>query len=419
MGESDDRSFKISSAIESALNVTIIFYGRDDRGQVMDLLNPQIIFTDGKVHPLIDYYDRRVLDMSWVPYKNFHSDDEAARLTMAYPLRADSLIIVTHNRGLRSPLEKIYNYYGFIIVISTVIIITMTFGIIYASKGDLTFASFEILRLLVNTGIKTRITTDKMRLYFVAIFLYFLIIHGTFSGRLAGFLTKVEYRKNVETLEDLKDPQYQQIFAEEHAKEFIKDPVILNKTEFEEGRCERQIKEFNAVACILSYGKLRRMILKYNLHRIKEPLISTQFYSHYMRRSLPLKERINKVLITLAHSGLSDKWALDEDKTDTLLIRRDQELLAVRYRAITYDDLKFAFVLLMAGLTLALISFIFELFINWITKIRRRLKTRRMRLAKKNLSLDYNYILSSRRHPHSKNIIKYSKSDITQGFKEP
>lgn len=92
------------------------------------------------------------------------------------------------------------------------------------------------------------------------IFLYFLVIQATFSGRLAAFLTKPEYRKNVETLEDLKDPRYETIYASLIAKEYITDPVLIGKTNFNNyWACENDIRT-KSIACIGSLGFSKRMI---------------------------------------------------------------------------------------------------------------------------------------------------------------
>lgn len=284
---------------------------------------------------------------------------------ITYPVMYTTIEMVTHKRALLTPLEKIYNYYGYLIVLATIIILLITFIVIYLTEGSISFAIFEVLRLLINAEILTRMSTTSSRLFFSVIFLYFLIIHGTFNGRLAEFLTRREYHKNVETLEDLKDPRYVQIYTYPLAEQFITDPILKAKTIFNSNKCPKKIENNSSVACINNYVSLLPAIHAYDLHRPKKPLL-TAYYSQLIRKNLPLASRINSIMIWLAHSGLSQKWTDDMIAEDTRGIKIIEARSLMYYRPITFDDLKFSLVMLAIGLISSTICFVFELFINWI-----------------------------------------------------
>lgn len=280
-----------------------------------------------------------------------------------------SMHIVTHHRGLLTPLEKIYNYYGSLIVISTLIILAVTFIVSYFSEGDIAFASFEVIRLLINTEIKTRMHTSRSRIFFSMIFLYFLIIHGTFSGRLAGFLTKAEYQKDPETLEDLKDPHYKLIYARPGIRFYVTDPVIKNKIIYTKFKCQDVIRNNHSVACIDTYNHLLPAINHFELHCSKKPVIGI-YYAFIMRKNWPLGTRFNNFVLQLEHSGISRRNSDEIFANDSLRIEIRKARALVHYRPIIFDDLKFSFVLLGVGLSCSLISFIIEILIRWTINVK-------------------------------------------------
>ncbi|CAG5092256.1 Protein of unknown function [Cotesia congregata] len=181
--------------------------------------------------------------------------------------------IVTHNRGLATPLEKMFEFYGWLIPVATLIILLIVLVVIYPSSSvndsKLSFAAFECLRLLIGNSIYTRMDTDKIRIFFSVIFFYFLAIQTTFSGQLAAFLTKPVYRKNVETLVDLEDPRYAKIYADESLYNYIELTPLYNNTLFGVNKCEEYIED-PSVACIDQQNYLTPLIATYNLHTPKK-----------------------------------------------------------------------------------------------------------------------------------------------------
>lgn len=175
----------------------------------------------------------------------------------------------------------------------------MVFVVVYLSNrteyySTLSFAIFECLRLLINNSIYTRMDTTKIRIFFFVIFLYFLIIQATFSGHLAAFLTKPEYRKNVKTLDDLKDPHYTVIYVSDSCKDYITDPLLLNKTIFKQGACHIDLNKL--IACIDDYNSLRDLVMKHKFHG-PDNVVSYHIVSLTMRSNWPLNDRVNNVVM--------------------------------------------------------------------------------------------------------------------------
>lgn len=95
-------------------------------------------------------------------------------LSLSYLIFYSDDVIITKNRGLLTPLEKMFDYYGWLIIISTFVILLITFFVIYFSnhrmKERLSFSFFECLRLLINSSLNTCMDSIKLRIVF---FLYF------------------------------------------------------------------------------------------------------------------------------------------------------------------------------------------------------------------------------------------------------
>ncbi|CAD6232590.1 GSCOCG00006965001-RA-CDS, partial [Cotesia congregata] len=308
----------------------------------------------------------RFCDLCFTPISPIEHEDNPdfyAYFRMSYPINFLYDVIVTHNRGLESPLEKMFKFYGWLTIIATTAIIWITFTVIYLSNSQnsskLSFAVFECLRILLSNSIYTRMNTAKIRIFFSVIFLYFLIIQATFSGHLAAFLTKPVYKKNVETLEDLKDPRYTKIYARKGTESYFDDPVPFNKTQFDiNADCVKYISD-KSVACVDYKNYLEYLIPDHNLYTPKKNLMS--IYSLLMMRgNWPLKDRVNNLVMSLHHSGIKDLWDRMDRRNLNKVLRKFQDNAENYNRPIEIGDVMFAFDLLGVGLFFAIICFIVE-----------------------------------------------------------
>ncbi|CAG5075178.1 Protein of unknown function [Cotesia congregata] len=214
--ECGNYSLWLMESLNISLNITIKF-SRSLRDENIVIMNQ----FDLLEHHLI---------LQPLPQSAFNGDFDD--VCISYPIQYFHDVIVTSNRGLMSPLEKMFEFYGWVTIIATIIILSVTFLVIYQSNNHrISFALLECLRLIIGYNLNTRINNDNMRVFFSVIFLYFLIIQATFSGHLATFLTKPVHRRNVETLDDLKDPHYQYIFLPRrlYDSDFIEDKLLIDK----------------------------------------------------------------------------------------------------------------------------------------------------------------------------------------------
>ncbi|XP_044592482.1 uncharacterized protein LOC123270472 [Cotesia glomerata] len=280
----------------------------------------------------------------------------------SYPFMTHQDVIVTHRLGLMTPLEKMFNFYGWLTIAATVVIISAAFLVIYLSNNlHLSFSIFNSLRLIINIGITSKMESTKSRIFFSMIFLYFLVIQATFSGHLAAFLTKPEYRKNVESLDDLKDSRYQVIYAHKSSEGYITDESLLSKTIFGKYHCNTDTIVNPRVACVVSYRTIRYLIAEFDLHQAKNPLVSS-FNFFLIRKNWRLKDRVNFLIARIVDSGLNfQKSNFSGSKIKRYFRQLKERLGPNYYRPVEFQDLFFIFVLLSVGLLVAILAFFGEL----------------------------------------------------------
>lgn len=355
-------------AVESSLNITIIIVDKADA-----IVNNNNDYED-YVNNLsqIDL----ILDLT---LRNAGIENINDNIELTYPIMYSSLSILSHPRGNRSPLEKMFNFYGILIITSTIIILITTFFVLlYFSNNQkkkfIAFALFELLRLLTNSSINTKINTMPLRIYFSVIFLYFLIIQATFQGHLAEFLTKPESRCNIETIDDIQlDTQIQKIY-------FPLGPTITSaksddnyenlffrltslSLDFRPDWIENIINDKSGVY-IDDYLLLNYFAKKYQLHISKYPISTMNYYSFQTRRNLPLIERINSVIMRLIESGIANVW-YKRIQTDGIIKLTKNSAgngkITDGFRSIIFCDLEFAFLLWAVGSMIAIVCFIVEI----------------------------------------------------------
>ncbi|CAG5079425.1 Protein of unknown function, partial [Cotesia congregata] len=179
------------------------------------------------------------------------------------------------------------------------------------------------------------------------------------------FLTKPEYRKNAETLEDLKDQSYLKIYALPSNKNYIKDPLLWNKTMFASTQYLKNIIINESVAFVSDIIHLQRFKVNKNF-QVSKNLLNLGFSVLLMRHSWPLQKRVNNVIMRITQSGIMDHWYDGNQQ----IIERNSKMIEEEYedyyRPIQFDDI-FTFILLVLGILCALGCFICEVFIRVFT----------------------------------------------------
>ncbi|XP_057326674.1 uncharacterized protein LOC130668407 [Microplitis mediator] len=295
-------------------------------------------------------------------------------LSASYPILYSGFSILSQNRGFRSPLEKMYDYYGVLMISATLIFSLMTYIVIWYVNKRRGHASavFEILRLWTNNSVYTRIDSFVMRLFFSMIFLYFLILQATFQGHLAEFLTKPELRHNAESLSDLHDSFYTRIYTTDSGKSVIKgDDFVESKTEITDVyTCVNAVINDKSSVCIEDYSLLlivldivessRNIDKTKKIYHLSKKFLRNSLSVLAVRHDWPLKNRFDTFLMSLEHTGLAKR------RTNIIFTRFEEMFLIVApyftWLPIDLDALMFIFHLLIMGIISGIFIFILERF---------------------------------------------------------
>ncbi|KAK0166747.1 hypothetical protein PV327_004236 [Microctonus hyperodae] len=302
--------------------------------------------------------------------ENRNSTDIAICLRSQYMFRDSQIThniiysriyLVTNNRGFYTPLEKIKNFYGLVTLVSILVILFLTYSVIVLSgrRRRWAFAGFEILRLLINTGLHSRINTLAKKIFFTMIFLYFMIIHATFQGHLAAFLTKNEYRENVEKLEDLKDSRYSVIYGGPGIVPYLTDPLLKEKFVVSHPNCGSLIIGDDSAACIADIFYVQGFAFDKQLHVSREP-ISGSVYVLQTRDDWPLKERVDKFFMQFEQSKVGMILLEKAMEAETERQKRILAMTEKNARPLSLGMVSFGFYVLIVGLVLASVVFIVE-----------------------------------------------------------
>ncbi|KAK0174863.1 hypothetical protein PV327_010584 [Microctonus hyperodae] len=319
---------RIIKSLKQSLNVTLkLYFGPNDSGESVE---PQ---------GYLKHVQKGLSDLaiSWRPPSATYN------LTKSYPIAYSKILIATNNQGYCSPLEKIEKFYGVITLISMCILLTLTFIVVLISskKFKYSFAIFEVIRLLINASLFSKMDTTSRRIFFSMIFLYFLIFHATFQGHLASFLTRIEYRKGAETLEDLRDTKYREIYTYPGVSDVIDDPVVKNKIIMGHIACGNHLINNENAACVTDIIFLTDLAMKYKFELSKKNIGSSK-YVYTSRDDWPLMYRVDKILMWLEQSGLAEKWV--EMFTEKYLKQREiWEKSSKEFRPVSLTSLEFAF----------------------------------------------------------------------------
>ncbi|XP_057325264.1 uncharacterized protein LOC130667601 [Microplitis mediator] len=287
----------------------------------------------------------------------------------SYQISYSGFTIFSRNRGFKTPLEKMYKFYGPLMIAATIIISTITYFVIwYVNKPrGHSFAVFEILRLWTSNSLYTKIDTLALRIFFFVIFLYFLILQATFQGHLSKFLTNPELRDNAESLPDLRSSFYEKIYITRSSELFITDYKILKSksksTSF--SKCMDAVLHEKSSVCISNH--LAIMLYLDKLHLSKDYLqkfylspnfLRNTYYIFTTRHDWPLKQKFDYVLQRLENTGILQK--INNNLTAHLESSLFYAQLEPEFRPIDLESLLFIFYFLIFGLSAATFCFILE-----------------------------------------------------------
>ncbi|XP_034943690.1 uncharacterized protein [Chelonus insularis] len=321
-----------------------------------------------------------------------------------HPVSHEEFVMLSHNRGLCTPLEKIADFYGLYTIISLIVVLINTFFVIwYKMNKNVSLAAFDLLRLLINDGVLVPINTFPLRIFFSMIFLYFLVIHSTFSGHLAEFLTKSKLRKNIDSVENaLFDSRIKQIYNFGFHYSDSNNQGIFNRKSirtFSIVDCIRNVENDPSSVCIgfasnfqlflTRQGKKDDNVSDENLslenknidkYYIGNKHLGSMPMSLLYRPRFPFTEKFNFILMYLVETRIIGITKNKRRSKKILALHKRMIFFQSNFRKINLNDLQFAFIILIIGINLGLLSFLLELFINYYyqycCKIKNRCVTR-------------------------------------------
>ncbi|XP_057331412.1 uncharacterized protein LOC130671499 [Microplitis mediator] len=346
---------RMATAIKSALNVSLKFdYDLRLRG-----------ISSKKLYGVYLLLDKKTSDFAL-----FLSTPEFFfGFPGSYQINYSGFTIFSRNRGFKTPLEKMYKFYGPLMIAATIIISAITYFVIwYVNKPrGHSFAVFEILRLWTSTSLYTKIDTLALRIFFAVIFFYFLILQATFQGHLSKFLTKPELRDNAESLADLRSSLYEKIYVTQSSESLVATDKIL-KLKYESSSLKKSINavltEKSSVS-IMNYVNILLHLDELHLSRdeLQQFYVSKKFlrncYTFFTtRHDWPLKRKFDHALMLLESTGILQK--LNNNLTAQLESSLFYQPLEASFKPIDLESLLFIFYFLIIGLTSATLCFILE-----------------------------------------------------------
>ncbi|XP_034947808.1 uncharacterized protein [Chelonus insularis] len=287
---------------------------------------------------------------------------------LSYPPIFIANIIVSHNQGYQTLFEQMYNLFGKWIVLYTCCLLTITFIVcFYFAKTDRTaFAIFEVIRLLISSSIRTNMNTLTLKIFFLMILFYIVIIQSLFQGKLAGFLTNPSTKKNADTLDDLESPLYGTILYATNKKALMANEKVSNKsykvlTLNTALRIFKNDKSTALVDIAFNVGAFLIRCLDEDVYVSKEPFAVRPF-SYMLRKENPLNERINKLLILHHELGFTDQREKFVTKNLRKGIDRLESMSLIKgvNRPINIKSMMPLMIFLISGWITAIICFIEE-----------------------------------------------------------
>ncbi|XP_034933580.1 uncharacterized protein Ir60a [Chelonus insularis] len=296
-------------------------------------------------------------------------------LQVSAPIKRVLLTIISQKRGYKTPSEKIMDFYGIWTLISLLTILTITFAVIWLKKNrNFSFASFEVIRLLINTEILIPINTLSLKIFFSVIFLYFMVLHATFSGNLAKFLTIPILQTNVEMVEDLLDPRISKIYHSGfNFESYPFGDILKNKSQkIAEYPCFDLVIHNPNVACITLSSFVETFYYNIMPSSTKEMMekiywttseLEPMFSSILFRVKFPLVEQWNRAILKTMETRIFTRVVDKITQKNLNSLHKWQIKNEVNFRKIYFEDLKIPFLLWIGGTVFGLISFFFEIFI--------------------------------------------------------
>ncbi|XP_046610059.1 uncharacterized protein LOC124300240 isoform X1 [Neodiprion virginianus] len=308
-------------------------------------------------------------------------------LEMTYPHSSTGVCFASRVAGLYPQWTNIFVAQNIWIGLGLgTILITVILYLRDKSQG-LIPALLNAERFILGNSIIRLPESIEYRLIFGSIFLAFIVIDGIFRGRFISILAIARRLPNLDTLEQVK-AQGVEIYGYGPLVDLIDDPVLKKGYhDLRPERCLARIEQDGQQrACLAQCLTLPALTADFNMAIHKASTIIGKNYAVYISTlNWPMTDRWNFDIQKLVEAGVINKWRED--------LGRDMELKSWRtkraaeqpyFRPVELDSLFSAFVILVLGLLIALISF------AWEMRARRRVTGEEKRAYTQKRSTDRN-----------------------------
>ncbi|XP_057338527.1 uncharacterized protein LOC130676393 [Microplitis mediator] len=329
----------------------------------------------------------------------------------------EGFIIVTNSRSIPILDQIVDNMFSYQTMIASIIILISIFILILVNnKFNFIETLFDILLLVLNMGMRTRIERLFMRITFLSASLFMLMFNPALEGQLMALLAKPNYR-SVKNLNDLHSHNYK-VFLDNRIRDFIADTGIWSSDSdkkylyeqfmYDWSRCYFAIiREYSdpidnrelginltsvtrdsLAACIFAY-EFRDYAMDKDLYISKDLLFKS--YNVFMsRKHWSLKNKIDKAAMNLFESGHIDyveRFERYREITRKKKLRARIESYKSGFDQLEFEDFHIVYLFITLSLMWTVTVFIFEILFKKLTESSdRRLQKseiRRIKLRRK------------------------------------
>ncbi|KAK0083574.1 hypothetical protein PV326_006662 [Microctonus aethiopoides] len=274
-------------------------------------------------------------------------------IEFSHPTRLTAVTIMSLKKGYMTPFEKLLLFIPLYIMALFLITSILAFvAVTYIFKDPYSTNHFEAFRVYLSQSLPRLPVTNAGRLLFGSVLIIFLILNGVLQGNFAKVLAVQQEHENVETVKDINDLGYTVIGTPYVTRLLEKSGVERIKILQSHLNCSGLSKNVTLAA---EEWHLRTLFTR-NCYIPKKHIIN-MYLTYYMRRQWALCRKVNRLILMIFEGGIFEYWYLKLSRKSKM---RES---STKYRPLLFEDLSFAFYILLGGLFCSAIAFIIEIVI--------------------------------------------------------
>lgn len=277
------------------------------------------------------------------------------KVESTYPFQQTAISVMTQYREFKIFAGHLFRF----LLLPTAILflfasILIYFLLMYVFKDPYSRNFIDIIRFYLNLPVAPGTFTLCGRIVFVVASISFTVSNIIFQAHMDIALTTINIARNVETMVDLNEMNYN-VLAGKFMKSVMKDSGVKNtKLVPENVKCS-QLKHSEAY---VDKDMTLRTLMSDSCHLPRKPLISGMYLTYYTRRNWPIFPKMNKKLQMLFEGGLTDykmKQILEK-------YQQNKHEKPKRSQPLSMDHMQYVFQIFIAIIFVSWIVFILELF---------------------------------------------------------